>query len=286
MDVNVFDVMSLLNENSKSEAVKDNERVDYRNIIPHENNEFDLQSIEELAESIATVGLEQNLVVKETDDPNTYQLVTGHRRWSAIKYIFDHEIEIDEKIRKDIERPLCKIISKEEDPLVTEFRLFETNMQARANKDYEMLGIIDKYLSLIQRAKEKGILINGKAVKGKTKELLSQQFGISERTAVKYSVVLKTEDEELKDKVLSGELTVNSAYNEIQSKTRKKDKKNKPVDKFIIDLQDKIESKVQTKVEIKPKKVSFYYENTDDLNRLLDLLGLGNVVNEDEEEII
>lgn len=273
-----FDVMSLLNEKSKSEAVKDNERIYYKNIIPHEKNEFEIENIEELATSIATVGLEQNLVVKETEDPNSYQLITGHRRLAAIKYIFDNQIEVDEKIRKEIENPLCKIISKEEDSLVTEFRLFETNMQARPNKDYEMMGIIDKYISLIKQAKEKGILINGKSINGQTKELLSKQFGISERTAVKYSVVLKNEDQELKEKVMSGEMTINSAYNEIQEK--KKEKKHRTVDKFVLDLQNKIESKVQTKVEIKPKKVSFYYENTDDLNRLLEVLGLDNLVNE------
>lgn len=72
-----FDVMGLLNSKSKAEAVRDNERISIEYIYPSEENEFDLQSINELAESIATIGLEQNLVVKETDDSKVYQLITA-----------------------------------------------------------------------------------------------------------------------------------------------------------------------------------------------------------------
>lgn len=283
-----FSVMDLINSNSKAEAVRDNERVRYDEIVPNEKNEFDLQAIEELAQSIATIGLEQNLVIKETDEPNVYLLVTGHRRLEAIKYIFETGMEIDDKIRMEIERPLCKIIPKNEDPLVTEIRLFETNMQARANKDYEMIGIIDKYLSLIQQAKEKGLLVNGKEVKGKTKEILAERFGISPRTAGKYTTILKAENEELKEKVMSGEMTVNSAYNQVQEERRQEEenKENKPKKKekeeniYINDLANKIQSKLQTKVEIKGKKLSFHFADEEDLNGLLGKLGLEDIVNE------
>ena len=281
-----FDVMGLLNSKSKAEAVRDNERISIEYIYPSEENEFDLQSINELAESIATIGLEQNLVVKETDDPKVYQLITGHRRLEAMKYILTNDTSIDAKIRKEIERPLCKVISKEEDPLVTEFRLFETNLQARSNKEYELLGIIDKYLSLIQRAKEKGILINGKEIKGKTKELLSKQFGISERTAVKYTSVIKCEDDDLKQDIKDGKISINAAYEQIQEKKKKETKPAKlspyksKEDIFMEDLIDKISQRTLTTVKIKKHQLTFFFEDEEDLNRVLEVLGLDNVVNE------
>ena len=53
-------------------------------IIENENNNYSINDIDELIESIKTVGLKQNLDVMKLPDGN-YKLLTGHRRFTALK---------------------------------------------------------------------------------------------------------------------------------------------------------------------------------------------------------
>lgn len=284
---NSFNFMDMMNGMSKDEMIRTNERIAFENIVPNVRNEFKINDIEELANSIATVGLEQNLVVKETEQADKYLLVTGHRRLQAIKYIFDNNIKISDKIRKELEKPTCKVISKEENDIITEFRLYETNMQVRSMKDTELLPIIENYIELINRAKEQHLLVNGKEIKGKTKELLSDQFGISSRQAVKYTTVLKEENKGYKDKIINGDISVNKAYDEIQEEKRIKEKSKstkKEKDGSLIELEQKISLKTDSNVVITDKAITFKYKGKDDLNRLLNILSLDDGYEEEMPE--
>lgn len=171
--------------------------------------EIDEQEVIDLAYSIASVGLEQNLVVKETEDPNKYMVVTGHKRTSAIFYIFEQGMEISATIRKNIEEPMCIVIPKDEDPLVTRFRMHETNVHQR--KGFTISEIED-YINTVEEAKAQKLEVNGKQIKGTTRVILHQQFGFSETTAKKYIKVIKEGNEELKKAIDDGEMSINNAY--------------------------------------------------------------------------
>ena len=97
-----FDIMQTLTNQTKENVVNGMlfegdklARIPYDQIKigRYKKYEIDPKEVEELAVSISTIGLEQNLVVKETEDPAKYVVVTGHKRLSAINYIFDNIID-------------------------------------------------------------------------------------------------------------------------------------------------------------------------------------------------
>ena len=171
--------------------------------------DIDDNEVIDLANSIATLGLEQNLVVKETDDSNRYVVVTGHKRATAIKYIFDNNISINPKVRKSIEEPECIVIPKDEDELITRFRMHETNVHQR--KGFTIAEIED-YMKTIERAKERKLEVNGKQIKGTTRAILKARFNISETTAKRYIKVIKEGNEDLKSAIDNGDISINNAY--------------------------------------------------------------------------
>lgn len=171
--------------------------------------DIDEQEVKDLAESIASVGLEQNLVVKESGVPNHYTVVTGHKRMSAIRYIFEKGIDINAKVRQNIESPMCIVIPADEDELITRFRMHETNVHQRRGFT---VAEIEDYINTVNEAKERKLEINGKQVKGTTRAILKAQFNISDATAKKYIKVIKEGNAELKKALDDGEMSINNAY--------------------------------------------------------------------------
>ena len=106
--------MDFLNTVSQDAKVREWKRISIDNIIPNEDNVYPISELDELVNSICTIGLEQNLVVKETSDPDKYILITGHRRLAAINRILESNIECKEKIINEIKNPMCCVISKDE----------------------------------------------------------------------------------------------------------------------------------------------------------------------------
>jgi len=89
-------------------------------------------------------------------------------------------------------------------------------------------------------------------------------------------LALEKEDQmvELAKRIVSEGLSVR----ELEQFTRKKDNKKgatspaKKKDPYIEDVKDTLQSKYGTKVEIKDKKIIIHYNNTKDLNRILELM--------------
>lgn len=152
------------------------------NLVDETNNPYPIIELEDLIESIKTHGLEQNLVVKQIDK-NLYTIVSGHRRFAAIKHIIEND---SNKEYEHLEEIYCKIISQDENEIITHLRLHETNFQNRnllKLKEEDKLKIVEDYLHWLERARKENILINGKEIKGKTREILAERFNISEGSA-------------------------------------------------------------------------------------------------------
>ncbi len=156
--------------------------LDIEQLVDETNNPYPITELEDLIESIKMYGLEQNLVVRKIDK-NLYTIISGHRRFAAIKHIIENDINNEFTHLTEI---WCKIIDDLEDEIVVNLRLHETNFQHRnilKLKDDEKLKIIEDYLYWLEKARKENILINGKAIKGKTKDILAEKFNISSRTA-------------------------------------------------------------------------------------------------------
>ena len=228
-----FDLMKTLSNQNKENVVNGMlfegdklARIPYNQIQigRYKKYEIDPKEVEELAVSISTIGLEQNLVVKETEDPSVYVIVTGHKRLSAINYIFNNSIEISEKLKKELEMPNCVVVSKDESELITRFRMHETNVHQRSGFN---IAEIEDYLEIVEEAKKNKTEVNGKRIVGTTRALLHTRFGMSEAMAKKYIKVIKEGNQELKDKLDNGDISVNNAYEFLQGKNKLETKRKK-----------------------------------------------------------
>lgn len=145
-------------------------------------NPYPITELQDLIDSIKHYGLEQNLVVKKVEN-NKFQVVSGHRRYYAIQQILEH----DEKNEYAyLEELYCKIINTEENEIITNLRLHETNFQNRnllKLKEEEKLAIVEDYLHYLDLVRQNNLKINGKEIKGKTREILAERFNISESSA-------------------------------------------------------------------------------------------------------
>lgn len=98
-------------EDIKKEEVKDGERIEKIKIVDIEPNRnqprrnFDMEAIEELAESIKIYGVIQPIIVNKKD--GYYEIVAGERRWRASKKAGLTEIPCI--IRNDDERKTKEI---------------------------------------------------------------------------------------------------------------------------------------------------------------------------------
>lgn len=164
-------------------------------IIENENNNYELNDIEQLSDSIEQLGLLQPLLVKKLPN-DMYEIVAGHRRYNAIK-----KLVAEGRINKDYEI-LCKAIEDDEDELITRLKLHETNLQTRSLlklPEEEKLAIIEDYMDILKQAREQGIKLNGKEIKGKTRDLIAERFNISDFSAQKLINKVKGKDEKEKE---------------------------------------------------------------------------------------
>ena len=98
-------------------------------IIPSKKNQYGIRDVEELAESIREVGLLHNLVVRKCQESDRYELISGERRYWALKQLRDSgEIQW--------ECAPCKVESGQTDAFA-ELQLLMANLQARELTDYE-----------------------------------------------------------------------------------------------------------------------------------------------------
>lgn len=274
-------VMDYLNKTGQEQVVVAEKRIPYTKIRKNGKNSYPIIEIEDLSQSLATVGLEQNLVVKETDEEEVYELVTGERRLTSIEDILSNpnKYPINDKIKNDLSSPRCIVISKDENPLITHLRLHTTNVEVRGDlSDYDMVTVVEDYLNTIAEIKKQNLTVNGMEIKGKSRELLMKHFGMSDGTAKKYLAVIKADDD-VKNDMKENDKSVNAVYEELQEKKKetKKDKvesDGKKADGYLPELATELSYNLGTKVILKNKKMTITFKDESDLNRILEILGL------------
>ena len=75
--------------NQVSQELKEGFEIEYiklDDLTPNEQNKYSMENIEDLAESILTAGLKQNLDVIRMNNGKC-KIVTGHRRYAALKLL-------------------------------------------------------------------------------------------------------------------------------------------------------------------------------------------------------
>ena len=195
-------------------------------IKTNEENFFEVSGIEELADSIDLIGLQQPLVVTKTD--SGYLLIAGHRRFEAVKTLGWDSVP-------------C-IVSKPINNELEMLALIQTNTQTRDLTYAERMEAVKRTEEILLSLKEKGYKFSGRL-----RDKIGEIVGEKGSTIARMQVIDKNLINEGKEMLAKGELIPEVAYQmqqmpseqqkEIVSKLR--DKKISPTIKEIKKFKEK-----------------------------------------------
>ena len=233
--------------------------------------EFDQTGLQELADSIKENGVFQPVLVRKSSISG-YELVAGERRLRASKLAglkeipaiikdFDDKAMMEISLLENIQRkdltPIEEATAYEK--LIKKFNYTQEQLAKRIGKSRANVTNLLRLLTLPFEVQK--LVNNGKLSYGQARTLLA----------------LDSEDKiiNLANRCVKEGLSVR----ELESITKKPTSKTKPKnpkkkDPFIEDVRERMEKKLSTKVEISDKAITIRYNNTKDLNRILDKLGM------------
>lgn len=238
---------------------------------------FDVDKIQQLAESIKEHGIIQPIVLQKEQD--YYSIIAGERRWRAAKLaglkevpviimdISDKEvleISLIENIQREDLNPIEEAIAYKR--LMEEFQFTQEALSKRIGKSRSAVTNILRLLNLDDRVLQ---LLK--------EEALSEGQGRS---------LLPVEDKELQYKLAKQIIDDGLSVREIErliislGKTKRQKNHKEDNDIFCLDIKNKLESFFSTKVLITNKKdkgkIQIEYYSEEDLERILELLKLNS----------
>ena len=160
-------------------------------IKTNEENFFEVSGIEELADSIDLIGLQQPLVVTKTD--SGYLLIAGHRRFEAVKTLGWDTVP-------------C-IVSKPINNELEMLALIQTNTQTRDLTYAERMEAVKRTEEILLSLKEKGYKFSGRL-----RDKIGEIVGEKGSTIARMQVIDKNLINEGKEMLAKGELIPEAAY--------------------------------------------------------------------------
>ena len=135
-------------------------------IRPNDKNRYGIRDIEELAMAIEAVGLMHNIVVRETGEPEVYELISGEHRYRAFQMLREGGNEEYATIP-------CKVEVQDDDEL-SELSLLFANSTAREQNDFEKTYQAMRIKELLQSLKAKG-----HKFKGRLRDIIADMMDVS-----------------------------------------------------------------------------------------------------------
>lgn len=232
--------------------------------------EFDKKALEELSESIKTHGIFTPLLVRKS--VSGYDLITGERRLRAAKMAglktvpaiqveFTEEqmmeIAILENVQREDLNPIEEAAAYES--LIQKLGYTQEKLAERVGKSREYCANIMRLLKLPEDVQS--MVVNKELTMSHVRPLLS----------------LNDEEEifDAAEKIKKNKMSVREveAYvRDVNGGGQKKPKK-KEKDPMIRDLEIQLSEKLGTQVVFSKKNFTISYHDTDDLNRILELIG-------------
>ena len=208
----------LFSEASKAAALSSYkiQHIPFEKIRPNdEAHGFSLDGIEELAESIADVGLEQNLVVEDAGDGN-YNILTGRRRYYAIKLLRDNG-----SLAWKTVPCVVKNLAEMDLPLTEEtkrtYAIVTTNAEQRKLTPADTAEMVKKLTKVYDELEA-----NGAKPKGRRREFIAKILGLSTGTVSSYEYVEHNADESVREALEEGTIGIHEAVKEVKEKERAK----------------------------------------------------------------
>lgn len=234
--------------------------------------EFDQTALNELADSIRTHGIFTPLLVRKS--VSGYDLITGERRLRAAKIAglkvvpaisveFTEEQMMEIAILENVQREDLNAIEEAAayDSLVKKLGYTQEKLAERVGKSREYCANIMRLLKLPSEVQK--LVIDKKLAMGHVRPLLGLKDEMEMLDAAEKIMKEKMSVREVEAYVRD----INSE--EVKPNKTKPEKKRDPI---IHDLEHQISVKLGTKVTIQNKKLTIRYTDTEDLNRILEIL--------------
>lgn len=206
-----FTVMDMLNQQSRA-GLDDSPKARFRTkdisiskMYRNKMNFYKVEDIESLAKDIQAHGLKQNLeVVHEPCENGEYRIISGERRWEALKVL------VSEGLTK-FEIATCRIVSPR-DPDEEQIEIISAN-------SYRMKCIADileeeRRLKLsLERLRANGRQIEGYDLKtGKTRDIVAAKMGMSSTKIAQIEGINNNLIKEFREELIKGKITFSAAY--------------------------------------------------------------------------
>lgn len=179
-------------------------------------NFYELSGIEDLASNIQLCGLQQPLLVRETDG-GRYMIVSGHRRHAALQMLVD---EGNEQFRQvpcllwsASNLPVLNMISDrpevspEISSLLDKLSLMLANRDTRKMRDADIAKQAEEYQMVLYQLKELGV-----EFPGRMRDFVAQACGVSKSKLARLNVIQHRLGPEFIPLFEAGKLPEQSAY--------------------------------------------------------------------------
>lgn len=246
---------------------------------------FNREKLEELAASIKEHGILQPLVVRPEN--NGYTIIAGERRWRAANMAGLKEVPVivkDLPAKDVMELALIENVQREDlnaieeaeayGALMEHFNLTQGEIGIRIGKSRAAITNTMRLLNLPDKVRQE--VLDDNISSGHARALLSLED--------------QRQMEALCEEIIDKKLSVRETEKKVKLlKNPPKEEKAKPKkNPYITAVEDGLKQKFATKVKISGKKdkgkIELEYYSTEDLNRILDLLGYENDGSNDESE--
>lgn len=208
---NGFTVMDMLNENSIA-GFDDSPRARFRTkdisiykMYRNEMNFYKVSDIEELAGDILMHGLKQNLeLVHKPCDEGEYRIVSGERRWEALK-------ALAAKGYKEFEIATCKLTSPQDDD-EEQVEIISANAY-RTKRIADILEEEQRLKASLERMRADGKQIKGHDLNsGRLRDVVASMMGVSRTKVAQIESVNNNLIPEFKEELNKERLTFSAAY--------------------------------------------------------------------------
>ena len=200
-----FNLMGLMNEASKTAAGaarQEFKTIPLEKLVPNPTNEqiYEVGGVEELAQSIFLTGkVLQNILVAPADENGNYTIIAGHRRRLACQTL------VEDGHTEFSEVP-CTVI-KEQDGLMQELILIQTNSTARIMSDMEKMRQAERATSILSELK------NRKQISGRVRDIVAKMLNTTTGQLGRYNVISKgLKNETLWKAFERGKMGISAAY--------------------------------------------------------------------------
>jgi chromosome segregation DNA-binding protein len=259
-------------ENNTPKSAQSSIALDQIRANPHQPRKlFDAEALNELADSIKEHGIFQPVILKESIQG--YEIVAGERRCRAAKIAGLKEVPaiiVDFTDQQMMEIALLENIQRENlnaieeaiayQNMMKKLKLTQNDLAKRLGKSRSYIANILRLLSLPESIQH--YVLEGMLSMGHARALIT----LDDNKA-----------KEIADRAVKDGLSVREVENIVKGIELGKSKKGKVKEEKpqqLVYVESLLRKKFRTKIKVDEKSVTLSYTDTEDLNRLLELLGV------------